>query len=159
MAKLATILLSVLMTTPAFALVRDWNGLLDAAAASENQLDTPYGTYRYLQHIDPADTDQPHRAEYFSVVGGFDANGVFLMDHVEVVSEVWTLDAAGAWKIDQWGFTVAIDGTVTFSMHNDLNIERGGRVLEHRSIPTTPEEFAAHWQTLLLDWQSGFASR
>ena len=88
-----------------------WTALLSKAVQSGKFSDGGNGIeYRTLSQMTPNDPHVTHSADYFSVVGATDASGAFLLDHVEIVKETWTLDSSGNWFITQWIYVGNNDG-------------------------------------------------
>ena len=117
-----------------------WGHLVEKAAQSDYVLHTPYGDYHVLKHIVPEDTAQTHDAEYFSAVGGM-FKGKFYTDHVEMVSEHWVREG-NIWTVDQWLFTVSINGELLRTSHNNLREDMNGTVLPS-PYPPAPTEAEA----------------
>lgn len=158
MSKFIVSVLVMLSASAAFA-ATTWDELVQKAAASSEELESPYGNYRILKYLAPNDASVAHRAEYFSAVGFVDADGKFYLDHIEVVSENWGIDAAGNWDIAQWGFSVTTDGKVVRYLHNRLVEDREGRVLEYSQVETTQADVDLYWQSILGQWLNGFESQ
>jgi hypothetical protein len=86
-------------------------------------------------------TAAAHSEDYATVFGGIgEDDGLFHPGWADIVSEKWAVDAKGGWRIEQWLFSVKMDGTVRLGMHNilhetldrhvlgeeELGIEKGG---------------------------------
>ena len=147
----------IVVTTPAladgfFAIV------VDSALQSGNVVPCPLDDtceYHILVHLAPADQTKDHTADYFSVVT-VPVDGHAVADHVEVVSEKWTKGSDGVWKIDQWLFTVSLDGTqATNVMHNIVWKKADGILLTvPQPKPPTDAEATDMIRKILAPWLS-----
>ena len=153
--KLIVFALTTMLTASAFAAPMSWSELVQHAAITGAAMDTQFGTYHTLTRLEPNDAAVAHTADYFSTVGWTNSNGEYSPARVEIVSENWRIDAAGNWDIDQWGFVIALDGTVQRVMHNRLVEDRFGSVLSYDAVATTADEFSAKWASLGESWRNG----
>lgn len=118
---------------PAYAAPPGFSMLVEKAMRSDYVLHTMDGDYRVLKHTVPADAAQTHVTDYFSVVGGV-LNNRFYPNHVAVVAETWVKQKDGTWLIDQWTFSVSLDGEQVMKVpsHNAVHERADGTI-----IPTT----------------------
>ena len=132
--------------------MRNWNKMLDIVQKTGKLLESPYGDYLFVEHIEPADTAKPHVANYFSLVGGYDVNGVFQYTHIEVVSENWQINADGNWHIDQYLYRISTDGQIKTSSHVDMIQTKDRVVLKHESLDYDETAAKSNWQRILNNW-------
>lgn len=156
MTKFIVSIFALCLSATAFA-AQTFDELVQTAITKGIEMPTEAGTYRTLERITPNDRAIAHRAEYFSVVG-WNIDGEFRADHLEIVSENWKIDADGNWDIEQWGFVVLLNGKTIRFMHNRLVERQDGRVLIYDGIPTTTAEATAAWDQLLQMWENQPAS-
>lgn len=111
--------------------------------------------YKVLTHLDPADTTKPHKADYFSAVGGADSSGHFGAIEVSMESEDWRKRPNGDWEIEQWMWTAWTDGTLVSVGHYLLVESSSGSVLDDKALPVgqaqDPAELA-RWESKLEQW-------
>lgn len=131
-----------------------WQQITAETLAKGSLMQTPYNYYKTLSYLNPADLSKAHTADYFSAVGNFDNQQKFVVDHFEIVSETWTIDAQKNWNIDQWIFVVSVDGSLTNGDHNFIVEDAGGRVLVVKTISSTPDERLQGWSERLSEWEN-----
>lgn len=132
---------------------RNWNKLLDIISETGTIVTTAYGgDYLFVQNIEPEDTSKSHRADYFSLVGGHDDEGIFRFGRVEIVSEDWQLNVDGNWIIDQYLITVSLDGQVKRATHVDMIQTKDRHVLKHESQSLDHATATAQWTNILDGW-------
>jgi len=129
-----------------------WNELVEQVQLNGRSSAYPNGVYLSVGHVSPSDETQDHQADYLSTVGFFDDQSNYHVDHLEAVSETWTLDAEKNWHIDQWIFVLSASGDITKTMRREIVRTQTGIVLKLDSLPATAEESAAHWGKLLQEW-------
>jgi hypothetical protein len=69
-------------------------------------------------------TDAAHTADYATVFGLIDDDGLFHPGFVDIVSEKWSVDPNDDWVIEQWVFTVRVDGRVRSAAHRVVRESR-----------------------------------
>ncbi|MBL7556913.1 MAG: hypothetical protein JNM24_13905 [Bdellovibrionaceae bacterium] len=131
---------------------KNWNKILDSVQKTGKLLESPYGDYLYVEHIEPADTAKPHVANYFSLVGGYDINGVFQYAHIEVVSENWQISGDGNWQIDQYLYRITTGGQIQTSSHVDMIQTKDRVVLKHEIMNFDEAAAKSNWQRILNNW-------
>lgn len=131
---------------------KNWNKILDSVQKTGKLLESPYGDYLYVEHIEPADTAKAHVANYFSLVGGYDIDGVFQYAHIEVVSENWQINGDGNWQIDQYLYRIATDGQIQTSSHVDMIQTKDRVVLKHEIMNFDEAAAKSNWQRILNNW-------
>ena len=117
---------------------QDWQALVDQASNKGQVM--PFGDgmeLHYLAKFDPADTQGPHNAAYFSVVGVRDSDGVFHPLNISLVDENWQI-TDGNWWIDQWIFQGDLDGSLVKTGHSRIVETPKNIVLETKDFPTQP---------------------
>ncbi len=145
--------LSPLMTqVPAGFDTQAWSNWILAVVATGTPTEMPNGIYLTKARIEPADSTKTHQADYFSTVGGFRPDGSFAVDHVEGVSETWTIATDGQRDIDQWLFSVSRDGDLLRTLHMRLVETEEGQVLQDDVVPSTADESMARWIAQLDSW-------
>ncbi|GEM_PF-3082549 len=130
----------------------NWSKMLDIVQKTGKLLESPYGDYLYVEHVEPADAKMPHVANYFSLVGGYDVNGVFQYTHIETVSENWQIDADGNWKIDQYLYRIATDGQIKTSSRVEMIQTKDRVVLKHQIMDFDETNAKSNWQRILNNW-------
>jgi hypothetical protein len=131
---------------------QNWSKLLNIVEHTGKILESPYGDYLFVEHIEPNDTSVAHVANYFSLVGGRDTDGKFHYSRVEVVSEDWQINADGNWQIDQWLFRISPEGQVLSSSRVDMIQTKGRVVLKHESTALDEQTQTIQWQRILNGW-------
>lgn len=97
----------------------------------------------------------PHLADYATIFGYADADGVFHASYATLVSENWRVEAvSGNWEIDQWILRVEMDGTIYRADQYLLVKTRDHIVLEHKQSAPSAAALQAKWQTLLAHWRA-----
>jgi hypothetical protein len=139
---------------PGFDLAR-YQKLVAVAGEKGEPLQAPDFEYRVLTHLDPADPAQPHKADYFSAVGGKDSNGHFGAIQVSMESEDWRKRESGDWEIEEWNWTAWTDGTLV-SVYHTLVVETPeGSVLDIQGLPVgepTDKAELARWGSKVEEW-------
>lgn len=127
--------------------------LVQQAIKSGKVLDTDMGEFRSLSNIVPADTSQPHIADYFSAVGVPTSSG-FGVTEISIVSENWQKDSAGNWCIDQWTFTLGADGHFADVTHDVLRETPDGTMigLEYKTTSVNDAKANALLVSKLATW-------
>lgn len=112
-----------------------------------------------LSQVNPPDTSKSRQADYFTLLGII-ANGNFHPQMTSFVSEKWELAVDPAtgqqiWKIDQWIFSMALDGTPQSASHGQMTQTLDRRVLDSKHFPDSGVESPkAHkkWTELMALW-------
>ncbi len=131
---------------------QNWNKLLDIVQKKGQTLETEFGDYVYVEHIEPMDKSLPHIANYFSLVGGKDAVGQFTFGRIEVVSENWQLDKNGNWEIDQYLYRISPDGEIISASHVNMVQAKDRQILKYDSAGLDEVASKANWQRILNNW-------
>lgn len=129
-----------------------WTILLNRTVAQGQGMQTQYGDFKTLTRIAPNNEQAAHTADYFSLVGGTDTDGVFHAGHVEVVSENWQIDQNGNWDIHQWQYVVSMNGDVTQYAQVHLVEKQNREVVSDDYIPTTDAQALTNLSLLLKQW-------
>tara|TARA_B110001454_G_scaffold181094_1_gene174983 strand:+ start:35127 stop:35654 length:528 start_codon:yes stop_codon:yes gene_type:complete len=132
--------------------IRNWNKLLDIVQKKGHLLETEYGDYLFVEHVEPVDKTQAHVANYFSLVGGKDAGGQFNFGRIEVVSENWQLDQEGNWVIDQYLYRISPEGEIISASHVDMVQSKDRLVLKYNSSGLDEAASKSNWQRILNNW-------
>ena len=143
---------AVMTAIPAGFDTQAWLNWLGTVVKTGEPTEMPNGIYLTKSHIEPSDTEHSHQADYFSTVGGFQPNGAFVIDHVETVSEAWTITADGQRDIDQWLFMATKEGDLSRTLHMHVVETADGQVLEDDALPVIEEEAMARWIGQLNAW-------
>jgi hypothetical protein len=130
----------------------NWAKLDEAIRTKAEYQESPHGIYGTLKDV-IQDGDRSRQANYFSGVGGFDAENRFLIGHYEIVSEVWTKEADKI-KIDQWLFVLDYQHQLTYKAHYLLLQDFDGRVLEHRRINETNAAYEQKLDAIFNFWET-----
>lgn len=112
-----------------------------------------------LSQVNPPDTSKSRQADYFTLLGII-ANGNFHPQMTSFVSEKWELAVDPAtgqtiWKIDQWIYSMALDGTPRSASHGQMTQTLDRRVLDSKHFPNSGVESPnAHkkWTELMALW-------
>ncbi len=129
-----------------------WMTWLETVVKTGEPTEMPNGIYLTKSHIEPSDTDHSHQADYFSTVGGFQPNGTFVVDHIETVSETWTISADGQRDVDQWLFMATREGDLSRTLHMHVVETADGQVLQDDVVPVTADEAMVRWVGQLNAW-------
>lgn len=130
-----------------------WEKLVGHAVQNGSPMEGPHGlTYLVLTIRVPDDTTVDRTADYFSAVGGYDRSGNFGVARAEVVSEVWSTDRDDNWNVEQWQFVVSSSGELRTARHAVMVQTKLGRVLDYKTLRTTPDEDNASWARKLQAW-------
>ncbi|OYZ23728.1 MAG: hypothetical protein B7Y39_03840 [Bdellovibrio sp. 28-41-41] len=131
---------------------QNWNKLLDIVQKKGQTLETEYGDYVYVEHIEPMDKTLPHVANYFSLVGGRDATGQFNFGRIEVVSESWQQDQDGNWVIDQYLYRISPEGEIISTSHVNMVQTKDRQILKYDSAGLDEAASKSNWQRILNNW-------
>jgi hypothetical protein len=124
---------------PAFLPAGMWRGIFGKACAK--------GEYRPVSGEIPAIyvlesirglQAKDHQADYVTLWGGVDADGTFIPDNASLVSENWVIEEDGNWHIDQWIFTMGLDGVIDRVSHSVLVEAPDRLILDRISKPSAP---------------------
>lgn len=137
---------------PADLDIKKWGELIEQTQLNGASTSYPNGIYLTVSSVVPKDTTQPRQADYFSTIGRVNEAGEYIPDHIEAVSETWTLDAASNWHIDQWIFITFTDGDVYKMYHRVIVKEQSGIVLSVDDVPATEAEALQKWSSFLNAW-------
>jgi len=97
-------------------------------------------------------TAAAHTEDEVSVLGAVaEDDGLFHPLFAEIVSENWTIDAKGDWRIEQWMFLVRIDGSARDGMHNILHETPDRHVLGEEKLGIS-DGGQAHFDALIERW-------
>ena len=120
-----------------------FQNLISLSIQKGQRVDTEVGTYLVLQSEtkDQAITTK----EYFSSVGGYDESKVFHVGQVEAVLEKWILDKDGNSVIDQWDFTVDIQGDLVQSNHYLMTETPEHQIIADKDLKPDSYEQAKEW--------------
>lgn len=143
-------------TPPSFDSAK-WQALISEVVAKGTAMETEDGSWRTLTRIIPADTTKSHEADYLSTVGGVDSNQKYFPSIVYDSYEDWQLDQSGNWNIEQWEFTISVDGELLAIAHNKLRETKDGEVLGSDELPTAGPSDAGDlkfWGQKLSEWYS-----
>lgn len=81
---------------------------------------------------------QPHTASYFNLWGAVNEEGVFVPGFATMVYEDWSLTPEGNWHVDQWLFSLDLDGTPNRVSHGFIDETPDGQVLDMHSDQLDP---------------------
>ena len=132
--------------------IQAWLNWLDTVVKTGEPTEMPNGIYLTKSHIEPSDKEHSHQADYFSTVGGFQPNGTFFIDHIETVSEAWTISADGQRDVDQWLFMTTREGDLSRTLHMHVVETADGQVLRDDAMPVNEDEAMAKWIGQLNAW-------
>lgn len=137
--------LSVFLPTISFASTdQSFQQLINKSIQAGERLEMPDQTYMVLKMITKGNADNSDHHDYFSSVGFFSKN-VFVASHVEVVSEVWTVNDKKNWEIDQWIFSSDLKGELNWARHGLVVESSGGRVLSTQDFNPDKNEQMRQW--------------
>lgn len=106
---------------------KEWLDLLVSIQidGKEEQLFGPFGedqTYETLESIVPEDREKPRTANYISLVGwGTNKHKDFEVDHIELISERWTLTRLHhqkVWRVDNRYWKLTLTGRLLETNHD-----------------------------------------
>lgn len=127
-----------------------WQQLVIRAAQTGSKSDVMGLAWRTLSRFTPSEKAPEHLAEYFSVVA-VRSNHQVMPLAVEAVSENWVLyPRFDQWLVDQWTFTVSLDGSRVKSSHNYV-IEGTDRIVI--ATGSEPNDQGQHWLASLGRWK------
>jgi hypothetical protein len=132
--------------------------LIIEAMHSTDVLQTDFGEYHTLTHVEPADNAKTHTADYFSLVGAI-VSGQYQPIYVSIVSENW-LKIADGWIIDQWDFKVTLDGTMVLAAHSSI-FEKDDSTVLSAPQPKAPtkSEASAQLRKIEANWMEWVGRR
>ncbi len=162
LAVLAFLALSVLPTQlfaantpPEFDAAR-WQKLWQLTAFIGEKMEVGDGReLRFFKNIVPENKQEPHRADYLSVIGLIDSFGQFQPMEVSVVSEDWRKRPNNDWEIEQWIFQLRMNGELKWLSHSLLIEDPNGHVLDIQTLPSgEPDspEMLERWGAKLQEW-------
>lgn len=131
-----------------------WQQITAETLAKGRLMQTPYNYYKTLSYLNPNDLSKAHTADYFSAVGNFDTQQKFIVNHFEIVSEIWTIDSQKNWNIDQWIFDVNVNGGLNYADHNFIVEDADGMLISDKTISSTPDERLQGWSERLSAWEN-----
>lgn len=118
--------------------------LVDLSIKNGKPMDTPAGIYLVLE---TETTDQSHAStqkDYFSSVGGYDKN-VFQVDHLEIVSELWTINSDTNIVIDQWVFVVDNQAQLISGQHSIVTETSSRQIVSEQDFHPDKNEQTKQW--------------
>lgn len=136
-------------------IVMDWDSTVEKAINDGDPIQVNQWTIRVLSAVVPNDENVDRTADYFSVAGFTDQNGIFYPDHVSIVSEVWELKNGDEWNITQWLFKTTLDGTLTSATNRLVVKKTSGRVLDVVNYPhggLDSDEVIESYEGILNNW-------
>lgn len=103
-----------------------------------------------------APKDEPHTANYINAWGYLNAEGVFSPSYVTMVYEDWFRNQEGNWRIDQWLFSLDLDGSPVRVSRGYLVETPDGQVLDMHSEQLDPagQEAGNKREDLLWKWEA-----
>lgn len=134
-----------------------WRKLVELTVEKGESMSSGDMSFRYLARVVPPDTAVPRKADYFTLQGHEDPNGVFHPFAVSLVDESWSKTGDGNWLILQWLFEGRIGGEFIRGFHFRMVQNDSGRVLEHTRIPVSDEIMAQAWETKVREWTDSVA--
>lgn len=151
MKKFILTLILTLCTLSSFAQTIDWDLFGRAFSTQARIEDTTYGTFAILEN-ETAIEGGVNR-QYFSAIGGFNEDAVFVGYRHELVSEDWTI-VDGNFHIDQWLFALNADKEIIFYLHRKMIQTPDRVVLYLENIPESEERYFEKTQELLSYWMN-----
>ena len=134
-----------------------WQKLVSQAVSSKiTQQDSSGNEFHSLQRLTNTDPAVTRTANYFSAVGHTEADGSFTSNHIDIVSENWQVGTDGVRHIDQWGYSLSLDGQVTFVMHQVFSESADGDVLtdEEPAVPAlTDSALLSQVNAKVQEWE------
>lgn len=103
-----------------------------------------------------APAEAPHTASYINAWGYVNPEGVFAPYYVTLVFEDWAKNQEGNWHIDQWLFSLDLQGVPDRVSHGYLIETVHGQVLDMHSEQLDPagQEAGAKREELLRKWEA-----
>lgn len=103
-----------------------------------------------------APAEAPHTASYINAWGYVNSEGVFSPSYVTLVYEDWAKNQDGNWHIDQWLFSLDLQGAPGRVSHGYLIETEHGQVLDSHSEQLDPagQEAGDKLEDLLRKWEA-----
>lgn len=130
----------------------NWAPLTTKVIAQGEPTETFAGIFMTVRNIQNL-AENSYHARYYSAVGGYDDAGKFNAGHLELVSEKWTLSKDNIWNIDQWLFSLSLEGELHFVRHYKMQQTLDGTVLGHDNQTIKPGEDLQQLKGLHQHWQ------
>lgn len=151
MIKFIFTLFLALSTISSFAQSIDWDLFSRAFSTQARIEETDFGTFAILESETPIENGVNRK--YFSAIGGFNEDAVFVAGRHELVSEDWTY-IDGNFHIDQWLFALNYNNELIFTLHRKM-IQTAERVLVAlENIPESEETYLNKTHELLNYWMN-----
>lgn len=119
---------------PGFDLEK-WNVLMHRVIHDGNQVDLSDGVVKTLSRIEPPVTTLSHEAHYVGVSGSLASEGKFYPRKIYFSSEIWER-SDDLWNIDQWSYSLSVEGDLLTVFHTSLVETVDGGVIRYEDVPT-----------------------
>lgn len=107
------------------------NYLENLVATQGDGYDMGNGSYLMaLSYNAPDDTSISHQANYIDDIGYVDENNQFVVTEFAIGWEDWQLGSDNNWHIDQWIYTLTLDGQTKDIFHSQLVEDQDSNVLQ-----------------------------
>lgn len=129
-----------------------WQELVEQVQLNGLFIPTQNGVYLSVSHVVPNEPYPTYSADYLSTVGYYDTNDNYIVNHLEGVSEIVTIDKDGNWNYDQWIYVAELDANLIKSLHRLIVKRPDNVILKIDTLPTTEAEKLASWNDRLTEW-------